>query len=59
KEQSLHWLEKAYQDRAGHALRFIRVDPLLDPLRGEPRFETLAEKIVPAREFGKKASTKQ
>jgi TolB-like protein/Tfp pilus assembly protein PilF len=51
KEQALHWLEKAYQDRAGHALRFIRVEPLLDSLHGDPRFEALAEKIVPAREF--------
>ena len=27
--------------------------PLLTPLHGDPRFEALAEKIVPAREFGK------
>jgi hypothetical protein len=26
---------------------------MLDPLRGDPRFEALAEKILPAREFGK------
>ena len=31
----------------------IRVDPLLAPLHGDPRFEALAEKIVPAREFAK------
>jgi hypothetical protein len=30
----------------------IRIDPLLIPLHGDPRFEALAEKIVPAREFG-------
>ena len=29
----------------------IRVDPLLAPLHGDPRFEALAEKIIPAREF--------
>ena len=34
----------------------IRVDPLLAPLRGDPRFEALAEKIVPTREF--RASSK-
>ncbi len=51
KEQALRWLEQSYQDRAGSDIGFIRVDPLLDPLRGDPRFEALAEKIVPMREF--------
>jgi len=36
----------------------IRVDPLLTPLHGDPRFEALAEKIVPAREFGKAGTQK-
>ena len=53
KEEALRWLEQSYQDRAGSDIGFIRVDPLLDQLRGDPRFEALAEKIVPAREFGK------
>jgi len=52
KEEALRWLEQAYQDRAGNDIGWIRVDPLLlDPLRSDPRFEALAEKIVPAREF--------
>jgi len=51
KEQALRWLEQSYQDRAGSDIGYIRVDPLLDPLRGDPRFEALAEKIIPAREF--------
>jgi TolB-like protein/tetratricopeptide (TPR) repeat protein len=51
KEEALRWLEQSYQDRAGSDIGFIRVDPLLDPLRGDPRFEALAEKIVPAAEF--------
>jgi hypothetical protein len=29
----------------------IRFDPLLKPLHGDPRFEQLAEKILPAREL--------
>jgi len=33
------------------AISNIRVDPVLDPLRGDPCFEALAEKIVPARRF--------
>ena len=51
KEQALRWLEQSYQDRAGSDIGYIRVDPLLDPLRSDPRFEALAEKIVPAAEF--------
>jgi TolB-like protein/Tfp pilus assembly protein PilF len=51
KEEAFSWLEKSYQDRAGSDIGWIRIDPLLDPLRGDPRFEAIAEKIVPAREF--------
>ncbi len=58
KEEALRWLEQSYQDRAGSDIGFIRVDPLLDPLRGDRRFEALAEKIVPAREFGKVVTPK-
>ncbi len=47
KEEALRWLKKSYQDRAGSDIGYIRVDPLLDPLRGDPRFEALAEKILP------------
>ena len=45
KEEALRWLEKSYQDRAGNDLEFIRVEPLLDPLRGDPRFEALVAKV--------------
>jgi TolB-like protein/Flp pilus assembly protein TadD len=51
KEEALRWLEQSYQDRAGSDVGWIRVDPLLDPLRGDSRFEALAEKIVPAAQF--------
>src|SRR5262249_16974930 len=51
KEEALRWLEQSYLHRAGSDVTWIRVDPLLDPLRGDPRFEALAEKIVPAAEF--------
>ena len=44
KEESLHWLEQSYQDR--FPITRIKVDPLLDPLRGDPRFEALVSKIV-------------
>jgi len=58
KEEALHWLEQSYQDRAGSDIGYIRVDRLLDPLRGDPRVEALAEKIVPAAQFGNKATAK-
>jgi TolB-like protein/Tfp pilus assembly protein PilF len=58
KEEALRWLEQSYQDRAGSDIGFIRVDPLLDPLRGDPRFEALAEKVVPAAEFKSATASK-
>jgi TolB-like protein/Tfp pilus assembly protein PilF len=51
KAEAVHWLEQAYHERDSW-IEYIRIDPLLAPLHGDPRFEALAEKIVPAREFG-------
>ena len=58
KERALDELERAYQRGETNYLFRIRVDPLLDPLRGDERFEALAERIVPAREFNKGVSPK-
>jgi hypothetical protein len=44
-------LEEGYRERHGFNIGAIRIDPLLTPLHGDPGFEALAEKIVPAREF--------
>ncbi len=59
KQEAMRWLEKSYEDRAGADIGWIRVDPLLEPLRGDPRFEALAEKIVPAAQFGNKSAVKK
>ena len=59
KEEALRWLEQSYQDRSGGDIEGIRVDPFLDSLRGDPRFEALAEKVIPAAQFGNKATLKQ
>jgi hypothetical protein len=44
-------LERSYREGAGNDIYCIRVDPMLDELRKDARFEALAEKIIPAREF--------
>jgi TolB-like protein/Tfp pilus assembly protein PilF len=49
--EAMNWLEQGYRDRNGYELDSLRVDPFLTALHGDPRFEALAEKIVPAREF--------
>jgi tetratricopeptide (TPR) repeat protein len=45
KEEALRWLQKSYQDRDGFSILPIKVDPFLDPLRGDPRFEELVTKV--------------
>jgi TolB-like protein/Tfp pilus assembly protein PilF len=58
RNEALKWLEEGYRERDGFNIGPIRVDPLLTPLHGDPRFEALAEKIVSAREFGKAGTQK-
>src|SRR5205807_9811039 len=40
REQALLWLEKAYEERAD-GLTWLNVEPMLDPLRRNPRFQEL------------------
>ena len=54
RDQALSWLEQGYRDRDGYYMAVIRIDPVLASLHGDPRFEALAEKIVPASQFGAK-----
>jgi tetratricopeptide (TPR) repeat protein len=46
KEQAIGELERGYREGAGDDLFLIKVDPMLDDLRGEPRFESLVKRIV-------------
>jgi len=46
KERALDDLERAYQRGDTDYLFVIRVDPMLDDLRGHPRFDALVQKIV-------------
>jgi len=39
-DKALSWLEKAYAERSS-SLTALKVDPIYDPLRGEPRFQEL------------------
>jgi TolB-like protein/Flp pilus assembly protein TadD len=48
KEEALGWLQKSYENSGREDLTQIRVNPFLDSLRGDPRFEALADKVVPA-----------
>ena len=44
KEQAFAWLEKAYRERRDRVF-LLNVDPLLDPLRSDPRFQDLLRRI--------------
>ena len=46
KEEALRWLEQSYTDRDGANLSWVNVEPILNSLHGEPRFEALVQKII-------------
>ncbi|HZS53343.1 MAG TPA: protein kinase [Bryobacteraceae bacterium] len=45
-DQAFAWLPKMVDERNWFALQ-LRVNPILDPLRGDPRFEKLANQTLP------------
>ncbi len=49
KERAIDEMERAYRERAAGDVFFIKVDPLLDDLRGNPRFEALVQKVFAPR----------
>jgi TolB-like protein/Tfp pilus assembly protein PilF len=44
--EALHWLEQGLKERDGADISWINVDPLLDSLHGDPRFEALVQKVI-------------
>jgi len=47
KSEAVNHLERSYQNKEAAKISLIKVEPLLDPLRGDPRFERLANQVVP------------
>ncbi len=43
-ERALDWVEAAVDDRRGWAA-YLRVNPILDPLRDEPRFKAIVQRM--------------
>jgi len=44
KDKAMMWLEKAYEDRAD-GLTWLNVEPMLDEVRSDPRFQDLIRRI--------------
>jgi len=43
-DRALDWMERAIEDRRGW-VAYLNVNPIFDPLRGNPRFETLVRRM--------------
>ena len=46
REEAIRWLEESVAGHKDMDVNLIKVDPLLDPLRGDPRFEALVQKVL-------------
>lgn len=44
KDKAFDWLEKAFKDRSGF-LVFLKLEPLLEPLRSDPRWSDLERRV--------------
>jgi len=44
KDRAMAYLEKAYEERCD-VITGIKIEPLLEPLRADPRFQELARRI--------------
>jgi len=43
-DRAFEWFEKAYEERSSHLVVF-KVDPFLDPIRADPRFQALLRRM--------------
>ncbi|HKG79321.1 MAG TPA: tetratricopeptide repeat protein, partial [Pyrinomonadaceae bacterium] len=46
KDQAFAWLEKAYEERSNY-IAYLKVFPIVDPLRSDPRFADLVRRVGP------------
>jgi tetratricopeptide (TPR) repeat protein len=46
RDEAIRWLEQDIADPGYLNTIWIKVDPMLDPIRGDPRFEALVQKVV-------------
>jgi tetratricopeptide (TPR) repeat protein len=49
RDEAVRWLEQAVADHDSPTVAEIKVDPMLDPLRGDPHFEALVQKVLGAK----------
>jgi adenylate cyclase len=52
KTQAINWLERAYEQKEYDVIGLLRLHPMLDPLRGDPRFEALVQKVFALTSYG-------
>ena len=45
KDEALAWLETAYQEHNDDGLLTLKIDPIFDPLRADPRFQDLLRRV--------------
>jgi Tfp pilus assembly protein PilF len=48
KGQAMDWLDRSYEQKEYEMIALLKVHPMLDPLRGDPRFEKFINRVLPA-----------
>jgi TolB-like protein/Flp pilus assembly protein TadD len=47
KDEAMNWLDRAYERKEFEMIALLRVHPMLDPLRGNSRFEKFVNRVLP------------